>query len=172
MKKIIIGTGFIAVLFLGFYACKKDQNIDYVDVTVKLIDAPSQYDEVKVEVIGMELHQEDSGWYSISVTDSIYDLLLLQDSANATLGNVALPSGKISQIRLILGTQNTVTISGVSYPLTLSSEDETGLKLNVHQDILSGVAYTLTIDFDAAQSIVEEGNGTYKLKPVLSAEFI
>lgn len=172
MKNVIIGSSLVFILFIGFYACQKDKNVNYAELTVKMKDAPSQYDEVKVEVTGVEIHQEDSGWYSVTVADSIYDLLLLQDSANATLGNLLLPEGKISQIRLILGTQNTVTISGVSYPLTLSSQDETGLKLNVHQDIVSGVTYTLTIDFDAAQSIVEEGNGTYKLKPVLTAEFI
>lgn len=171
MKQISIFLSIMAVIIVILYACKKDQSAN-ASMIIKLKDLPATYDEVNVEVVGVELHHEDSGWMSVNVNDSIYNLLLLQDSANATLGSLSLPSGKISQIRLLLGTQNTVLVSGTSYPLQLSSQDESGLKLNVHQDIQAGVTYTLLIDFDASESIVDEGNGTYKLKPVLSAEFI
>ena len=72
---------------------------------------------------------------------------------------------------MFLGTQNTVKISNVSYPLEMTSEDESGLKLNIHQDLLANQSYTLMIDFDAGQSVKDMGNDTYKLKPVLSASF-
>jgi hypothetical protein len=39
--------------------------------------------------------------------------------------------------------------------------------LQVHQTLVGGVAYSILLDFDANQSIVETGNGTYKLKPVI-----
>jgi hypothetical protein len=168
MRIIIFIVG-IFTLSITINSCQKEETNTFL--TIKLKDKPNQFDEVKVEVIGVELHHEDSGWVEVSVTDSIYDLLLLQDSANAILGNITLSPGKISQIRLILDDKNSLTISGISYPLELSSEDESGLKLNVQQELQSGFTYTLLIDFDAAQSIVENGNGTYKLKPVLTAEF-
>jgi hypothetical protein len=47
------------------------------------------------------------------------------------------------------------------------SAEESGLKLNVHETLQSGVVYTIWLDFDANKSIVETGSGTYKLKPVI-----
>jgi hypothetical protein len=62
-----------------------------------------------------------------------------------------------------------------TFPLELSSESKTGLKIPSGQ--LAGGSFTveagqtkdLTIDFDTCASIVLEGNGTYHLKPVLHA---
>ena len=72
---------------------------------------------------------------------------------------------------MILGSQNTVMVDSVIHPLELSSQDESGLKLNVNQTLVPGGVYNLVIDFDASQSIVLEGNGSYRLKPVLTAAF-
>ena len=134
-------------------------------------DAPASFDAVKVEVIEVQLHSNTDGWVSLNVADSIYDLLLLQNNANAALGTLQIPTGTISQVRLVLGSQNSVTVNSVVYPLSLSSQDESGLKLSIHQDLVANTSYTLLIDFDANQSIHDNGNGTYKLKPVLSASF-
>jgi hypothetical protein len=108
---------------------------------------------------------------TVPVTDSIYDLLQLQDSANAMLGSLVIPTGTLSQVRLILGSHNTVTVNSVVYPLLLSSQDESGLKLNIHQELSDDATYNLVLDFDAAQSVIDNGNGTYKLKPVITAAF-
>ena len=97
--------------------------------------------------------------------------MLQLDSANSLLGSLVVPTGTLSQIRLILGDQNTVTVNSVVYPLSLSSQDESGLKLNVHQELSDDVTYTLVLDFDASQSVINNGNGTYKLKPVITAAF-
>src|SRR5674476_261484 len=73
----------------------------------------------------------------------------------------------VDQIRLILGTNNSVVINNVKYPLSTPSADQTGLKLQVHQTLQAGIYYAVLLDFDANKSIVLEGNGTYKLKPVI-----
>jgi hypothetical protein len=73
----------------------------------------------------------------------------------------------IQQIRLILGPNNSVIVDSVSYPLSTPSADQSGLKLQVHQVLQPGVQYSVLLDFDANKSIVLEGNGTYKLKPVI-----
>jgi hypothetical protein len=75
--------------------------------------------------------------------------------------------GTISQIRLILGPNNSVVVDGVSYPLSTPSAQQSGLKLQVHQTFEPGVSYEIMLDFDANQSIVEKGNGEYQLKPVI-----
>jgi hypothetical protein len=60
-----------------------------------------------------------------------------------------------------------VVKNGVTYALNTPSAEESGLKLQVHQDLEAGVAYSVLLDFDANQSIVENGNGSYSLKPVI-----
>ena len=83
------------------------------------------------------------------------------------LGKTDLDSGRIEQIRLILGPNNYVKTGGQTYPLETPSAQQSGLKLNIHQDVNAGVLYKLLLDFDAARSIVKTGNGKYILKPVI-----
>jgi hypothetical protein len=158
----------IACAAVIFTSCKKEEGT--ATVRVQLTDTPATYDAVHVEVIGAEVHTNTEGWMSAQVHDSIYDLLQL-DSANALLGSLVIPAGTVSQVRLILGSHNTVTVNSVEYPLSLSSQDESGLKLNIHQDLPANSTYTLTLDFNAAQSVIDNGNGTYKLRPVITARF-
>ena len=151
-------------------SCSKDEH-GTAQMVVLLTDAPASFDKVNVEVTGVDIHTSQFGWTSVDVADSIYDLLTLQDSANAVLDTITIATGKITQIRLILGSQNSVSVSGTVHPLKLSSQDETGLKIQVHQTINAGQAYTLLLDFDAGKSVIQEGNGSYRLKPVISASF-
>jgi hypothetical protein len=75
----------------------------------------------------------------------------------------------VEQIRLILGTENFVQLKGQANRIKLEtpSAQQSGLKLNIHQDINSGVLYKLLLDFDVAKSIHQTGNGKYMLKPTI-----
>ena len=168
--KIIKFISVAGLLLLAFGGCKKETRYTAL-LYVKLKDMPATYEEVNVEVIEVQIHSDADGWLSLDVNDSIYDLLQLQNNANAVLGSLNIPSGNVSQVRLILGTQNSVKVNNVVHPLSLSSQDESGLKLNVHQTLQGNQTYTLVLDFDAAQSVIDNGNNTYKLKPVISASF-
>src|SRR6266849_737669 len=72
---------------------------------------------------------------------------------------------------IVTGTGNTAVFS----PLLLSSEDKNGIKIPSGQiaggsfTIAAGQTKDLDIDFNACASIVVEGNGQYRLKPVLHA---
>ena len=57
---------------------------------------------------------------------------------------------------------------GEKIALKTPSGQESGLKVQVHQEVTGGILYRLTLDFDAGRSIVKAGNsGKYLLKPVL-----
>ena len=60
-------------------------------------------------------------------------------------------------------------VNGVAEPLPLEvpSGEESGLKFNIHADLIAGIEYKLWIDFDCARSVVDNGAGDYILKPVL-----
>lgn len=174
MKKLCLllaATG-IAGSSLYLNGCKKDDSNPTSTIVFSMKDAPAAFDEVNVEVVEIQIHHDADGWVTVPVRDSIYNLLLLQGNTPAFLANAVIPAGTVSQVRLILGEHNTIVTGGTSYPLLLSSEDETGLKVNIHQNLLGGVTYDLLMDFKADESIVEEGNGSYRLKPVVSATFL
>jgi hypothetical protein len=83
------------------------------------------------------------------------------------LADADIPSGKLHQIRLVLGTNNSIVLKGVSTQLETPSAEQSGLKLNVQQDVKGGILYTMLLDFDCARSIVTTGSGKYNLKPVI-----
>jgi hypothetical protein len=78
----------------------------------------------------------------------------------------SVPSGTIQQIRAVLGTNNTIKVNGIVFPLTIPSGSESGLKIKINKD-LDEPTENLIMDFDAAMS-VHEDNGGYKLNPVIT----
>ena len=166
---------FLVALFalvVIFYSCDQESSNDFSTLKISLTDNPGNYDNVFVEVVGVEVHTDADGWQSMPVDSAIYDLLTLQNDVDTVLVTPqSLPSGRISQVRLILGDSNSVVVAGTAYPLALSSQDETGLKCNVNAILQPNTAYHLMLDFDASQSILQNGNGTYRLKPVVTAFF-
>src|SRR5882757_4311927 len=112
----------------------------------------------------------------------------------AQLGSASLPAGSYQQIRLLLVSNTTAASAGPStnacagngfncvvledstvHELLLSSQANTGLKIPPGQivggplQVTAGQSVDLNIDFNACASIVREGNGTYRLKPTLTA---
>ena len=58
-------------------------------------------------------------------------------------------------------------VDSTLYPLATPSAMQSGLKLNLNKFLLPNFNNVILIDFDAHESIVEQGNGDYSLKPVL-----
>lgn len=138
---------------------------------MRLTDSPGDYEEVNIDIQGVEIHRaegnQSSGWVSLNVEEGVYNILTLTNGLDTLLGSAELPSGRVSQIRLILGTNNSVKVDGTVYPLTTPSGQQSGLKLNVQTQMSPGVTYVITLDFDAARSVALNGNGGYRLKPVI-----
>jgi hypothetical protein len=137
----------------------------------------------------------DSGWVDLTpnLSKSPQQIDLLGQADNqcflASRGDAQqLQAGSYQQIRIMLaangtavsnnacgGSANCVVLAADSsvHALQLSSESQTGLKIPSGQ--IAGGAFTigagqtkdLDIDFSTCESIVHEGNGQYRLKPVL-----
>jgi len=143
-------------------------------VSVRMTDAPGDYDEVNVEVLDVKIKSSsdtgEEGWVSIgNIKPGIYNLLDLTGGVNVLLADNEVPSGNLGQIRLILGEHNTVKKDGVTYPLKTPSAQQSGLKLKVNQTLTGGVTYDFLLDFDVEHSVVvEAGNsGGFNLHPVI-----
>jgi hypothetical protein len=164
-------SGFLTLLFAGFLMISCSESTKNARLEVRLTDAPGDYDAVYVDIQGVEVHssagEQASGWKSLDIQSGVYNLLDFTNGVDTLLGSIELPAGRISQIRLKLGSNNSLLMGDDEYDLGTPSAQQSGLKLNVHATLVEGVTYTLLLDFDAAKSIVKTGNNSYKLKPVI-----
>ncbi|MBP6732598.1 MAG: DUF4382 domain-containing protein [Chitinophagales bacterium] len=168
MKKIKY-LAVAATLFFAISACNKDdkKTAGMSHLNVRMTDAPGQYDAVLIDVQQVEVTGSGGGAVMLNTQAGIYDLLALSNGVDTLLAAGDLAAGEVSQIRLILGPNNSVIVNGVSHPLSTPSAQQSGLKVQVHKTFEPGVTYAVLLDFDANQSIVEQGNGNYSLKPVI-----
>lgn len=155
----------LTVISLLVFSCAKDSS-NY-PVKVRLTDGPGPYDSVFVDIQGVELTGMDGTAIVFDVNPGIYDLLQFSNGKDTLIATGEMDVATIEQIRLILGSENSVVVDGVKYPLSTPSAQQSGLKLQVHETLEAGVVYTILLDFDANKSIVNQGNGNYSLKPVI-----
>jgi hypothetical protein len=163
---------FVMLVGLAFLvsSCDDEKN---AKIQVWLTDAPADYQEVNVDITGVEIHSSETdngtGWTALNVTAGVYNLRELANGMEMLLGESEIPGGKISQIRLKLGENNTVKVSDEVFPLNTPSSQQSGLKLQLHQVLAEGITYKILLDFDAARSVLQTGNGAYSLRPVIRA---
>lgn len=163
MSVIIGGLALVA-------GCRKDSNSGNGTLQVRMTDAPGAYDAVNIDVVGAEVHSDAQGWITLNnVHTGVYNLLDLTNGTDTIIATADIPSGTISQLRLILGSNNSVVIDGASHPMTVPSGSESGLKINIHDEVQTGETTTVLLDFNAGASVVAQGNGDYHLKPVIHA---
>jgi hypothetical protein len=165
MKKSIFLLAGLAMML--FTSCSNEETT--TRFVVRLTDSPGDYEIVNIDIQAVEVHSDNGGWMSLETNVDVYDLLTLTNGAETVIANDDLPAGKVSQLRLILGDNNSVVVDNESYPLTVPSGSESGLKLQIHADLTEGITYSVLLDFDAAKSIVATSSGSYILKPVIKA---
>jgi hypothetical protein len=178
MKMRAVGSLFILVItsMILFTSCKKNNNSDgKARLQVYLTDDPGDYEAVYIDVKDVQINVSGdtvNGWQSMAgVNANVYDLLKLVNDDDTILADAEIPSGRLHQIRLVLGTENYVKIEGTSQLIKLEtpSAQQSGLKLNVQYDVTDDRLYTILLDFDVARSIVKTGNNKYILKPTIRA---
>ena len=152
-----------------------------------LTDAPAcGYDAVNVTIERVRVHQSssagdnDSGWHDLVISPrQRVDLLSLTNGVLKELGEMPLPAGRYTHMRLVLAdngssapfANSVVPSGGDEVALTTPSAQQSGLKLNdLNIDVGPNQIADVVLDFDACKSIVKRGNsGHYNLKPVIAA---
>lgn len=178
MKKIkfyVLSFSLIAFICLSLVGCNSNDDSEQTSrLSFRMTDAPGDYDAVYIDVqdvlIKSGTDENDEGWVSVgNVIPKVYNLLDLTGGVNVLLADEIVPSGFLGQVRLVLGDDNTVVKDGVTYPLKTPSAQQSGLKLNINQTLVGGVAYEFLLDFDVEHSIVVQAgsSGNYNLHPVI-----
>ncbi len=143
-----------------------DNDSSWVDLTPSLKNSPAQVDLLGLANsscfladLGDKLELQPGSYQQVRV-------ILAADSASSSVSNNK--CGNASNC-VVLAVDSSV------HPLALSSEATTGIKIPSGQlaggqfTIAAGQTKDLNIDFNACASIVVQGNGQYRLKPVLHA---
>lgn len=164
MRKIAIAFIFILPL-LFISSCKNETSKAHL--SVNMTDAPGNYDAVMVDIQSIEITGSTGNTVVLNAKSGIYNLLDFSNGLDTLIATGDIEAGTVSQIRLILGSNNTVMVDGVVYPLSTPSAMQSGLKLEINKTFEAGVSYSILLDFDASKSIVLTGNGVYQLKPVI-----
>lgn len=150
---------------------------------VSMTDAPAcGFDAVNVTVQKVRVHQSatasenDSGWTDITLNPARkVNLLDLTNGVLMSLGEVPLPTGHYTQLRLVLDpntgnamANSVVPTGGTEVSLDTPSGVQTGIKLVNQFDVKENERVDLVLDFDACKSVVSKGGGNrYALKPVV-----
>lgn len=169
-KQFILPLLTAAVGLFLFSACDKDlrKSDETAEISLRLTDAPAAFDGLLLDIQGIEFHTDEAGWVSVDpIVPGLYNILDYRNGADTLLARTTLPVGRLSQVRFLLGEGNAIVVDGVEHPLDVPSGQESGLKFNVHEELVPSGSYEFWTDFDAARSIVQTGNGDYKLKPVI-----
>lgn len=166
MKKLMILLIAVAT-GISTTSCNDDATAKNYPYNVRMTDAPGPYEKVNIDLQAVEVTGNSGQTVTLNTTAGIYNLLDLSNGVNKLIATSNLTDANVNQIRLVLGPNNTVVVGGVTYPLSTPSAEQSGLKLQINQTLQADIQNEIMIDFDANVSVIETGNGTYKLKPVL-----
>jgi hypothetical protein len=169
------------VAFLFFSAliisCSKNDASDrgQARFQVFLTDDPGDYEAVYIDIQDVQVNftgNGDNGWQSLEgVNKGIYDLLTLADNSDTLLADADIPSGRVYQLRLVLGTESYVKVNGTMVKLNSPADQQAGLILKIQQYISGGILFKVILDFDALKSIVFVDSSNYNLKPSIRTVF-
>jgi hypothetical protein len=185
MKKLFMLSVMSAALGLSACGGGSSSSISSGTLNVAMTDNPAcGFDHVYVTVKQVRVNananagDNDAGWQTVSLaTPSKVDLLSLTNGVLSQLGQTPLPSGHYQQIRLVLA-ENTsstplansiVATGGTEQALTTPSATQSGYKVVGEFTVLPDTLTDLVLDFDACHSVVQRGNGSFSLKPVVTA---
>jgi hypothetical protein len=146
-------------------------------VNFLLIDAPGDFDQVWIEIRGVEIlpqgtrGAENANWIffpytpankMVNVSEQVGENRLL-------LGRKEIHAGAISKIRLLIGDEYYLLKNGARIPLNPVAGIEDYLEMDVAFNVPVGLAFDIYIDFNLASSIINDGQGGFNLKPALRA---
>jgi len=164
-----------------------ESDIEHVYVSLNHVDVHVAGDAAKDEAsddgedagsAGADDGANEPGWRTVTPKAGTFDLVALRNDVRAALGELDLPDGKITQIRLFMdgaGRNEVLLASGEACPLDLSSVPPTGIKIN-HPfkalDVTDSSKLNLVVDFDLDESLSQTAACSFTLRPVIKLKHV
>jgi hypothetical protein len=150
-------------------ATADDNSPGWVELVPELNTTPVQVDLLNLPANGACLLKQLGSNTSLPAGDYQQIRLLLVDNSSASAAPAKNACASLGQVF------NCVVTSNTTAELQLSSQANTGLKIPPGQvvggpiHVAAGQTVDINIDFNACASIIQEGNGAFRLKPTLTA---
>lgn len=157
----------VAIASIAFFSCEKNAT-DQTTLHIRLTDGPGDFQQVNVDIqeIRIKSAQDSAQWITLPTNAGIYNLLDFQNGIDTLIAVGPVPLDTLKEVRFILGPNNSVMVDSVIYALETPSAQQSGLKIKINKHLNLDVN-TLVLDFDAAASVKIQGNGIYRLHPVI-----
>lgn len=172
MRKSGIVTVITALIFvlvlLSITFCRKDKPVN-TKVNLYLSDAPAYFKAVNIDIQKILVKYDGSGnEQEVKLNHpGVYNLLDFSNGYDTLLGSITVPPGKISQIHIMFGQNNSFVNDSENVTLNLAPEIENGMIISTDQKVTEEKIFNLWIDFDASRSVISSGNRNYSLRPVV-----
>ncbi|MFN8287366.1 MAG: DUF4382 domain-containing protein [Chitinophagales bacterium] len=164
IKLLLTAAGALLLILTG---CKEKAQKDAAHVTFKLTDAPAAFDALYIDIKGVEIHTQASGWVMLNSSAGSINILQYVNGQTTVVAEGDIPQGQVDQIRLVLGSGNSIVVNGQSQAIDMSGSAASGLTVALNNHVEAGGSYSWTIDFDAAQSVVAMGTSSFQLQPTI-----
>lgn len=168
MKSLLYS--FIVFLLLGLSACSNAEERTETLLNIFLTDAPGPFEQVFVEIEGVNLFFEGESMPIFVPYDGptrLVNVSLLVGGRLGLLGRDEVPAGQLERVELLFGGQQEVRFGDERVlPLTFTNENLRQLSINVNARLLPAFAYDLVIDLDIFRSIFENASGQLFFRPV------
>jgi hypothetical protein len=181
-SKIVLSLLIISSLVLIPSCENKDKSQNNGKITISLTDAAADsISAVLLDIQSVDVHytknETDSvsadtvgGWVTLNANAGVYNLTELQNGIEKVIATGELPAGHVTQIRLILGSNNSVIIPQDTLSLVVPGALKTGIKINYDNDIVPDKQLNILLDFNLQESIIVSGLGVAKLNPVVKVK--
>ena len=186
--RIIAVLAFLAAAGVGFIACGGDSVTSPSGTgRMSLMIKDSPYSDAKALLVTFSevtAHRDGEGGFTklpfgdTTATSRTCDLKKLVDRQDM-LGVGAIPEGHYTMVRLIVSSatlyfdnpsDGPACANAITAPLGRSANVEIPsgeVKLNRQFEVPEGGVTTMLIDFDGDRSVVETGNGRFRMTPVI-----
>lgn len=180
-SKIILSLFVLSSLILIPSCENKDKSQNNGKITISLTDAADSLSKVLVDIQSVDVHyaandtdtlasDTTSGWVTLNSNAGVYNLTELQNGIEKVIATGELPAGHVTQIRLKLGSDNSLVIPGDTLSLAVPGATQTGIKINYDNDIVPDKQLNILLDFNLQESIIVRGLGVAKLNPVIKVK--
>ncbi len=150
-----------------FEGCQNQGNNSPSKLSISMIDSPGDYQAVNIEIDSVEIKIKDGNWTSLNdFKPGIYNLLDYTAGHELSVSSREMPSAVLTEVRVLLGNQNTIKVDGQEFKLTTPGGVDPGVIVPVNQMLDPGQNIQMVIDFDASSSI-REASGIFLLRPVI-----
>lgn len=195
MKNLKLTTVLVAGAIFGLCSCEKQvmeqtkEISSHRSMNVKMTDGPGNYAALDVTVDKISVYHETEGWLILQSEAQAVSVLELTNGVETSLANsFEMPEGHYSLLKLEFDSQadlevySSISANGsidanagdqslngsATFDAELNWENGTEVIIEIDETLSETEDLEILLDFQVAQSISEESNGTFTLDPVIT----